>query len=159
MWSPNSGTHQDYDVRDTWPGSDVVDVVGVDWYNSWPHATNADELTPKLEQTDRYGAPVGLEQWRQFAAQVDRPLAVPEWTNAAVDSGGSGGSDAPDVIAAIHAWFAQHAGPGGGQLLYEIYFNVSDPKFAQRWYLYDGAPNSSQLESAARYLALWAPTR
>lgn len=155
VWSPTAQTMQDYDVRDTWPGGDAVDVIGVDWYNFWPHATTADELAAKFNQTDRYGAPVGLEKWRQFAAQVDRPLAVPEWANSAVDADGSGGSDAPEFIAAIHSWFAQHAGNGGGQLLYEIYFNVSDPGFKQRWYLFDGASNPSQPRSAALYQSLF----
>lgn len=99
-----------YDWRNGWPGDAFVDVYGTDWYSfQWTDGRTVDS----------FGAPVGLEQHRQFALAHGKPFAVPEWGVANNDTG-----DVPNYITYMYNFFAANGGTGAGNLLYEAYFNV-----------------------------------
>jgi hypothetical protein len=99
----------------------------------------------KRNRFDSYGAPLGLERHRLFAASVGLPLAVSEW------SSNSSMGDAPVYMEQFRNWVAAHAGTGPGQVPYEIVFNVA--AFAQgRFQLH---PVNNQEGAAAAYELLW----
>jgi hypothetical protein len=143
VWCPNDGTTGTLklDVRDAYPGSDFVDVIAVDSYNWDPAANSQAEFDRKIQMTDGFGAPVGIEQWRKFAELKGRPFAIAEW------SGNAPQGDNPEYMSAFHTWLVAHGGSGPGQVLYEILFNTWDD-----FRLY---PNSHQPDAAARYKQEW----
>ena len=120
VFCPNDGSTAalNLDWRNAFPGAAYVDVLSTDSYNQYPWVNTAAAFTSKINAVDSYGAPVGIEKHRQFAASVGLPFAISEWgTNASM-------GDAPVFVDSMKNWFASHAGTGAGQLVYEIYFNV-----------------------------------
>lgn len=99
-----------YDWRTAWPGNEYVDVYATDWYS---------EQLVTQEPFDAFGAPVGLEQHREFAKSHGKPFALPEWGNRYSATG-----ESPQYIDFIHGFSVTHGGSEAGSLLYEIYFNV-----------------------------------
>lgn len=133
------------DWRRAFPGTAYVDEMGVDAYNARDFTDDAAGFASNLDRVDSFGAPVGLEQHRRFAASVGLPLAVPEWSSDAEQG------DAPAYVAAFHDWVRQHAGTGPGQVPYEILFNVAgfgDGK-------YEMYPETRQPRASAEYARLW----
>ncbi len=125
VWSPNDGTSSLTHVDDGYPGSAYVDVIGPDSYNAYPHVNTLAAWNSKINGTDGNGNPVGIESWRQYALGKGKPLALPEFGNPAVDTGGgAGGGDAQFYAEAILAWFHNNGGFGAGQVKYACYFNI-----------------------------------
>ena len=145
VWCPNDGTSSSLglDVRKAFPGAAYVDEMGVDSYNNWPWVNTSTDFAAKILRVDSYGAPVGLERHRQFAASHGLPLAIPEWSNAS-DVG-----DAPNYITEFYNWVKKNAGTGPGQISYEILFNVGG--FGGG--VYQLYPATKMPQSAARYAA------
>jgi hypothetical protein len=108
----------DLDWRTIFPGSEHVDVMGVDYYNGWPYVSDRAVWEASIGEVDGRGAPRGLQAHLDFARSVGLPLAVPEW------SGKASFGDSPAFIEGMHSFFAANAGGGAGQLLYEIQFNI-----------------------------------
>jgi hypothetical protein len=105
VFAPNFGTWP-YTPDSMWPGSDVVDVVGLsiyEWtkYDSWP------------KWSAFIKSPIGPDYWLNFARRHGKPLAFSEW-----------GGQSAYFIKAMHDWTAVHAGTGAGRLLYEVYLNA-----------------------------------
>lgn len=132
------------DWRETFPGSEHVDVFSVDYYNQHPWVNSEDDWTASIEEVDRYGAPKGLLRHLEFAREVGLPFAVSEWSNNA-DIG-----DAPVFMEQMHAFFQEHAGSGPGELLYEVHFNIDQDD--NSWALH---PETRMPESAEVYRRLW----
>lgn len=150
VWPVNDGTSTGLDMSQAYPGSDVVDVIGVDSYNQYPWVNDEASFDEKINAT-RGGNPLGIEAWRQFAEARGKPLAIPEWGSSNDPSGDSGGGDAPNYIELFHDWVAAHAGNGPGQVWYDVYFDVAgfgDGKFE----LYPDAHGAPQ--AAAKYRSL-----
>ncbi|PWJ52648.1 hypothetical protein SAMN06264364_11819 [Quadrisphaera granulorum] len=112
----SSGT--DLDWRTTWPGAGQADVLGVDTYNGWPTITSDEEFQAQLDARGEDGIPIGLDAYREQAAEWGVPLAVPEW------SGRAEMGDESAYVTGMVDWFAANAGDGPGQLVYEILFNA-----------------------------------
>lgn len=123
-FSPNSGNHTDVSIDKLWPGDDVVDVIGPDYYD-W----DTDVTTPASwqQETDAWlvpgVTPTGLAAWRQYAAKKGKPIAMPEW--------GLPMGDDPEWIKCVHAYMAKYAAPKGstnaaGRFVYDVYFNAED---------------------------------
>ena len=141
----DSSRSLDLDWREAFPGTELVDVMAVDHYNQYPFITSIAQFDAAIMQVDDRGAPHGLEQHRLFAESRGLPFAVSEWSsNAAM-------GDSPEFMHALHAWFSDHAGPGPGQLVYEIEFNVA--VHGNRYLLY---PHTDQPAAALAYRTLWA---
>jgi hypothetical protein len=162
VWSPNAGTNQAYDVRTTYPGGEWVDVIGVDWYNNWPWVSTAEDFRAKINMRQDRGGPIGIERWRQYAASVGKPLALPEWGNDSVGAAKSnesaeGGGDAPVFFREFRAWLDAHGGEGPGQVLYEVYFNIEEGYPNNEFWLTNGsgAANPRMPQSTAAYRDLW----
>ncbi len=122
VFSPNDGTStsQNLDWRKAFPGAAYVDEMGVDTYNQYPFVTTAAGFAAKIAGVDAFGAPVGIEKHRQFAASVGLPLAISEW------SSNSSMGDSASFVHEFFAWVKTHAGTGAGQVPYEVMFNVNN---------------------------------
>lgn len=124
VWNPNRSSDIGVDARKCWPGADVVDIVGVDLYNSWPPAHTDAAWTAQYGQTGSGEAPIGPGAWRGFAQSVGKPECYPEW---GLDWGGGdqstmSGDDAA-YIRGMRAHFAS------GNVVYESVFNLSGDRY------------------------------
>lgn len=157
-WSPSIGvaSRDLADVSRAFPGADVVDVIGVDFYDFFP-ASTADEWNDALDSTDDSGGPVGLGAWRAFAEDVGVPLALAEW--------GQQFGDNPLFISKVHdfldEWRFTGEGALAGKIIYDCYFNevISDgtPDTNGDFLLSDnGVDHPLRPEGAAMYRELWS---
>jgi hypothetical protein len=107
VFAPNYGTWF-YTPDSAWPGTDVVDVVGVSMYE-WTLYDTA----PKWKQF--LASSIGPNVWSAYAKRHGRPLAFSEW-----------GARSPYFVRAMHAWMTVMGGRGPGQLLYDVYLNDNE---------------------------------
>ncbi|WP_168217594.1 glycoside hydrolase family 26 protein [Paracoccus liaowanqingii] len=108
-WSPNVGDYG-MDPGTAWPGDDVVDIVGIDFYYH-PEWNSSD---PQAAWDHMVTQPYGLAWHRDFAAARGKPRAFSEW-GVALDTSGPYVSNAA-------AWFNQD------DVVYQSYWN-SDADF------------------------------
>jgi len=105
---------------DLYPGDDVVDVVGVDYYSMYPSLNKkADWDSTYIKR--RNDSPVGIGAWLAFAKSHGKKLSVPEW---GVNHGGGGGDDSA-YVQYMYNFFTANA----AQIAYEAYFNSQCPNF------------------------------
>jgi beta-mannanase len=114
-------------LADWYPGNDVVNIIGIDAYDSGvPVGIN--------RWTRIYGQPDGIKAVLAFARADDKPVSIPEWGLAPVGAQSLGGGDDPRYVNGI------------AQV-------VRDNPVAYQSYFYDGATrsllNSSPLSLAA----------
>lgn len=107
VFAPNFGTWR-YTPDTMWPGSDVVDVVGVSMYEWTLYNTAAKWRT-------FYNSSIGPAYWSRFARRKGRPMALSEW-----------GGRSPHFIRSMHTWMKANAGTGPGNLLYDVYLNTTE---------------------------------
>ena len=86
-WGPNATAPDS-----VYPGDDVVDIVGMDVYNRYYSAADAD---PVHRWNTFLTAPYGLNWLVSFSLAHGKPLSIPEWgTGESSDGGGgTGGGD------------------------------------------------------------------
>jgi beta-mannanase len=122
VFSPNSASHNGIGIDQIWPGDDLVDVVGVDFYDGWPRFNDQATWDQHYNDHELGNSPVGIGAWLDFAKSHHMGLSFPEWgLNPA-----AGNTDNPFFIKAMHDFFAKHAagqGDPSGRVLYDIYFN------------------------------------
>lgn len=147
VFCPNDGTSGSLslDWRNAFPGASYVDVMSVDTYNQYPWVNTVTNFNSKINSTDSYGAPLGIEKHRQFALSQGLPFAVSEWSSNA-DMG-----DAPVYIEQFYNWVSANKGNGAGNVKYEILFNSVSYGTGQ-FSLY---PTTRQPLSAAKYQQLF----
>jgi Glycosyl hydrolase family 26 len=104
VFAPNFGTWR-YTPDAAWPGSDVVDVVGLSIYEWGQYDTSA-------RWQAFLGSSIGPNIWSAYARRHGRPLAFSEW-----------GARSAYFVRAMHAWMQVMAGTGPGRLLYDVYLN------------------------------------
>jgi hypothetical protein len=95
-----------------YPGDDVVDLVGIDAYNTWWGPVPSPEVRWKTFVTEPYGL-----QWQaDFAAKHHKRISFPEWgTGTRPDGHGMG--DDPLFVANMAAWIATH------DVAYHVYWD------------------------------------
>jgi hypothetical protein len=134
-------------VADAYPGDDVVDVVGVDFYSHWPAYPDQAAWDADYMRTQN-GGPRGLGTWLAFAKQHGKKLSVPEW---GLHNGKGGGGDDAFFIGVMYNFFSANS----SDIAYETYFNLSelsnpnDPSFM----IYPGGVNPN---ASAKYQQLWS---
>jgi hypothetical protein len=157
VWSPNAGvaTTNVTNIRDCYPGSDYVDVIGIDYYDFFRLQSEAD-WARQVSAVDRGGGPLGIGAWTSYAFQMDKPLALAEW--------GQQFGDNPLFIEKIYSFIAAnlYAGTGtsAGKIIYEVYFNQAldgatlggEGDFQLE---IGGSDNPGRPLAAAKYRELW----
>ena len=106
-----------------WPGDDLVDAVGVDFYDGWPAITDQATWDAQLYRTEMGDQPYGPGAWLRFAAAHGKPLAFSEW--------GLRDGDRPAFIQGMHDFLAANAAQPGdpnlaGKIIYDIYFDIAN---------------------------------
>jgi hypothetical protein len=154
VWSPNYGTSSMTNIDAAWPGSSYVDLVGPDWYNGYPHQSDAAGFASALSYAPG-GNPQGLGAWLSYAASKGKPMCLPETGNPAIDGGGGqGGGDVPAWASAFISWCRSNGGNGAGQLSYAIYFNIgTSGGYAAAFSIY--GPDAVQPNTSAVFQSSW----
>ena len=107
VFAPNFGTWP-YPPDSMWPGSDVVDVVGVSSYEWVPYDT-PEKWASFLQSS------IGPDYWLAYAKRHGKAMAFSEW-----------GAQSPYFVKAMNGWMAAHAGQGAGQFRYDVYLNGNE---------------------------------
>jgi hypothetical protein len=103
---------QDIPFSSYYPGDDVVDVIGVDIYDS---DVRGDPSDPATRWTRLENQPGGLAQIVAFARAHGKPLSFPEWGVVAASDGGLG--DDPAFVTGLATVIKDNS------VLYEAYFD------------------------------------
>jgi Fibronectin type III domain/Glycosyl hydrolase family 26 len=92
-WGPNATAPDS-----VYPGDDVVDIIGMDVYNTYFSPANAD---PMARWNTLLTAPYGLNWLVTFSQAHGKPLSIPEWGTGEdlINNGGTGGGDDPLFVA------------------------------------------------------------
>jgi hypothetical protein len=130
-------------VLDMYPGDDVVDVVGVHYYDSGPEK-NTQALWDQYYTMTYNGGPWGLGTWLDFAKSRGKKLGIGEWGLWRRDGLSAAQADDPVYIANMYRFFRDNA----GSVAYETYFNA----MADQHLL---CPSTQFPRATATYKALW----
>ena len=148
VWNmANAGTFP-HKIEKLWPGNDVVDVVGTQFYDRCPPITSSAEFQRRINARDRRGNPAGPKSWMDWAKARGKKWAMPEW--------GIGGSK---TICKQHgfdnAFFMREMfnflKANAGNVSFESYFNGADSHTGTHA-LY---PTVHNPKAAAAYQRLW----
>ena len=120
--TPNTALHvlpwyQD-DPAGLYPGDDVVDVIGVHYYDSGPEMNTQARWDSAYTRTFN-GGPWGLGTWLQAARQHGKRLAVSEW--GIWQQGGQTAAAADDSVYVDNMF--RFFGANAADIAYESYFN------------------------------------
>jgi hypothetical protein len=127
---------------DIYPGDDVVDVIGVDYYSMYPALNSRANWDRMYLKTGINKTPIGIGAWLAFAKSHGKRLSVPEW--GVNNGGGGGGGDDDAYVQYMHNFFKTNA----EHIAYEAYFNSQCPNFCI-------VPPGKNPQAAAKYRQLW----
>ena len=137
-------------VTQMYPGDDVVDFVGVSYYDRFKHtATQADWKAGRDQKIA--GGPVGIGAWLGFAKAHKKFLSVSEWgVNNGYDQGAPMGvaGDDPIFVSNMYAFFRANA----RYMAYEDYFNCPQSNSGEYYQVF---PSTYNPRSSAVYQKLW----
>jgi hypothetical protein len=129
-----------------YPGDDVVDIVGIDYYDTEEDARTSEQFAAEAAR------PEGLTWLLNFAQAHHKKFAVGEWGVAPGSSGNLTGEN-PQFIKWMHDWFSAHA----SAIEYETYFNTCEGDDLQSNLWRPAGPDCSRVnhEAGALYESLW----
>jgi hypothetical protein len=112
-WTYTLSDHDATPVELAYPGDDVVDVIGADFYHqTWFQDGPSEQL-----RWQRYvQAPRGLDWLSRFASAHGKWLSLPEW-GTGYRTDGHGGGDSPAFVTQTLGWIARN------RVLYHAYWN------------------------------------
>jgi len=136
-WCGNIGpSHVGTPSLQLYPGDDVVDIIGVDAYDTrYNHVHDAASWSYFRTMEG------GLDVWHTFAVAHHKLFSVPEW---GLDV--TGGGDNPYFISQMHAYFTEVA----PSLAYEAYFDEAAD------YIKGSLVGGQNPQAALAYKALWS---
>ena len=140
-WNMNKDSHMSRSVADAYPGNNVVDVVGVDFYDMWPAYPDKAAWDEDYMATQN-GGPRGIGSWLAFAKANGKKISFAEW---GINRDGGGGGDHPYYIEAMHNFFKTNS----ADIAYETYFNTLDEGFM----IFPAGTNPA---ASAKYRELWS---
>ena len=140
--TPLSGQNDRLDaLRLLYPGDDVVDVVGCDFFD-WYTTAATDDASWSRSTTPENA--IGIQDVADFARQHGKGLTYPEWGVVSPEEGGTG--DNPFFIAKVRSFFGANA----DILVLESYFSEPDTSLANSIWNPVQMPKSAEL-----YKQLW----
>jgi hypothetical protein len=149
-WCPNLGEGMDLSL--VYPGDAYVDFITFDIYdqswaqNTYPIPAGATEQEKLTRYTNSWNHSIyrayGLNWFKNFAAQHNKPMAIAEW-GLFIRPDGHGGGDNPYFIQKMHDWIAannvawhiyfDYFGSDGNHLLTTPELANGGAKFRQLW--------------------------
>jgi beta-mannanase len=100
MWNPNGPSPTTYTPQQAYPGNAYVDYIGTDVYdNFW-----GTPFTPSVSWAHQLSQQWGLDWLATFAAEQNKPIAIPEWSDE-YRTDGHGLGDDPLFIDNMADWF------------------------------------------------------
>ena len=91
-------------LNQSYPGNDVVDIIGIDAYDSGIYETG---LSPAQRWEDLVSEPDGLNAVAAFARANGKPMSIAEW--GLMPSGAEGGAgDDPTYVKGIASFIENH---------------------------------------------------
>lgn len=118
-WTYTLSDHDATPVELAYPGDDVVDVVGADFYHqTW----FTDDPSDALRWQRYLKAPRGLDWLSRFATSHGKWISLPEW-GTGYRPDGHGGGDSPAFVQSTLRWIA------GNRVLYHAYWNYPAKDF------------------------------
>ncbi len=100
LWNPNAPSPTTYTPDQAYPGDAYVDYVGTDVYdNFW-----GTPFTPAAAWVHQLSQQWGLNWLAAFAAEHNKPIAIPEWSDE-YRTDGHGLGDDPSFIDNMAYWF------------------------------------------------------
>lgn len=96
-WCPTHGFSGNMQADTAYPGDDVVDVIGMDFYNDYRWGNFKEDPAARWNWLKGYDR--GLEWQARFAAAHHKPMSIPEW--------GVNRDDAA-FIEHMHDWITHH---------------------------------------------------
>jgi hypothetical protein len=150
-WTNGRYTRMAVSPTRAYPGDDVVDVVGIHYYDNPNYPRQSTQAEWDRQSTMTYaGGPMGIATWLPWAAKHSKKLAVSEWAvwgvagfTGSVDRKG----DDPVYVRNMHAFLEAHA----PAIAYENYFDCLD-----RHRLF---PDTRFPKASAAYRQLWSAGR
>lgn len=138
-WTPLAG-NANADVEAAYPGDDVVDVIGLDAYDT-------SSLTdPEERWADQLDRRYGLRWHADFAAAHGKRMSFPEWGVTVREGDALGGGDARLYMERMLDWISRH------DVRYALYFDVDASDAAHRL-------SAGRFPEAAAVLLRWSATR
>jgi hypothetical protein len=132
---------------DLYPGSDVVDIVGLVYYDNFTPKITSPSAWNSQYRTVNGSWPVGMGAWLDLAKSLNKKLAVAEW-GIWDNKGDREAADNPAFIESMYNFFKANA----GSIAYETYHNCSTSKHK----LY---PVGRFQRASAKYRQLWGGGR
>lgn len=112
-WTYTLSDHESTPVERAYPGDDVVDVIGADFYHqTWFQDSPNEQL--RWQRYER--SPRGLDWLRRFAGERGKWISLPEWGTGYRPDGHGGGDSAAFVNNTLR-WVAEN------RVLYQAYWN------------------------------------
>ena len=123
VWNmANRGTFP-YPIQRLWPGSDVVDIVGSQFYDRCPPITTDAEWEERINARDDWGNPAGPKAWLEWARTKGKKWALPEWGVGGLQTlCRRPGFDNPFFIRKMFEFLRANA----ADVAFESYFNSHD---------------------------------
>ena len=142
-------------IDNMYPGGDVVDVVGTQFYDRCPSIRTAADWNAKLVERQPNGSPYGIATWLAYAKGKGKRLAIPEWAIAGPRyrknrTCNDPGFDNPLFMQLFNGWLRQNA----GSIAFEAYFNANE-HLNPRNGTHQIAPATWNPRAAAMYRQLW----
>jgi hypothetical protein len=103
LWNPNAPSPTSYTAAQAYPGNAYVDYVGTDVYdNFW-----GTPFTPAVSWVHQLNQQWGLDWLAAFAAEHNKPIAIPEWSDE-YRTDGHGLGDDPSFIDDMATWMVSN---------------------------------------------------
>lgn len=120
-------------VTQAYPGNDVVDIIGLSYYDNWPAATSESVWNSSFKPE--------LDFWVNFARRNGKKLGFGEW---GLGDKRGGGFDNPFYLSKMYQFF----GANRDLVEYEAYFNCN-PTYHLVF------PEGNNPRAASQYRTLW----
>lgn len=135
-----------------YPGSDVVDVIGSQFYDRCNSIRSQGDWNDKLHRRQPNGSPWGLATWLEYAKSKGKRFAIPEWGIAGPKYICSdAGFDNPFFMQKFHEFLRTNA----SSIAFEGYFNGHSGMGGPGRGTHRIAPPTWNPKAAAMYKSLW----
>lgn len=149
IWNMSNRGTTTFPIDEMYPGNDVVDVIGSQFYDRCPAITTDALWKSVIFAVDKVGNPAGPGAWLAYAKAKGKPYAIPEWgIGGSTTICAAHGFDNPYFMRRWYWWLRGNA----ADIAFEAYFNGRDGAGGGDHQLF---PVKAMPKAAAVYRNLW----